>query len=45
VRDAATGVVLAISTDGEATLGSTPGEVEVVLSDGVHSQVVRVRRQ
>jgi hypothetical protein len=45
VRDAATGVVLAISTDGEATLGATPGEVEVVLSDGVHSQVVRVRRQ
>jgi hypothetical protein len=45
VRDAATGVVLAISTDGEATLGSTPGEVEVILSDGVHSQVVRVRRQ
>jgi hypothetical protein len=44
VRDVATGAVLAIAREGELTLGANPREVEVILSDGVRSQTVRVRR-
>jgi hypothetical protein len=44
VRNVATGAVLAIAREGELTLGASPREVEVILSDGVRSQAVRIRR-
>lgn len=44
IRDPRTGQVLAISTTGTVTLPAPPAEVDVILSDGVRSETVRVRR-
>ncbi len=43
VRNARTGVVLGISMNGPVSIDRAVGEVEVILSDGVRSEVIRVR--
>ena len=44
VRNPVSGQVLAVSSDGSVALPSAPPEVEVILSDGVRSETVRVKR-
>lgn len=45
VRSTSTGAVLAVSRVGSVTLDPRHEEVDVVLSDGVRSETVRLRRQ